>query len=216
MKDIQAIFLDFDGVVLESVEVKGWAFGKLFEDYPDHVDEIVAFHHAHAGMSRFEKLRFIHKNILKIPLSDQRFDKLCADFSRLVFDRVLECDFVPGALEFIKEYYSKCLLFIISATPHEEINKIVKAKGLDPYFSGVFGSPSQKHVWVNMIIDEKKLERQKVLFVGDAMSDFEAARKNNICFIGRITDANDIFKKKQIYYKIKDLHELTSLLQGNL
>ena len=57
MKSVDAIFFDFDGVILESVEVKGWAFGRLFENHPEHVDEIVAFHHANGGMSRFDKFR---------------------------------------------------------------------------------------------------------------------------------------------------------------
>lgn len=35
MKKFEAIFLDFDGVIHESVDVKGWAFSKLFEDYPE-------------------------------------------------------------------------------------------------------------------------------------------------------------------------------------
>ena len=64
MKPIDAIFFDFDGVILESVDIKGWAFGKLFESYPEHVDEIVAFHFANGGMSRFDKFRYIYKNIL--------------------------------------------------------------------------------------------------------------------------------------------------------
>jgi len=63
MKEIQAVFFDFDGVILESVDIKGWAFGKLFEkQHPEHVDEIVAFHHANNGMSRFEKFRNFYKN----------------------------------------------------------------------------------------------------------------------------------------------------------
>ena len=57
MKDIKAIFFDFDGVILESVDVKGWAFGKPFEAYPQYVDEIVAFHHRNGGMYRFDKFR---------------------------------------------------------------------------------------------------------------------------------------------------------------
>lgn len=65
MKPIDAIFFDFDGVILESVDIKGWAFGKLFENYPQHVDEIVAFHFANGGMSRFDKFRYIYKKYLK-------------------------------------------------------------------------------------------------------------------------------------------------------
>ena len=30
------VCVDFDGVILESVDVKGWAFGQIFAGYPDH------------------------------------------------------------------------------------------------------------------------------------------------------------------------------------
>ena len=39
MKEVEAIFFDSDGVILESIYVKGCAFGKLFGDYPEHVEE---------------------------------------------------------------------------------------------------------------------------------------------------------------------------------
>lgn len=38
------IILDFDGVILESVEVKTEAFRRLFSFAPGHVEEIVNFH----------------------------------------------------------------------------------------------------------------------------------------------------------------------------
>ena len=121
MKPIDAIFFDFDGVILESVDIKGWAFGKLFENYPQHVDKIVVFHFANGGMSRFDKFRYIYKNILNKPLPDEEFDALCLKFSDLAFKRVLKCEFVPGALEFLGKYYKKINFYIISGTPQDEI-----------------------------------------------------------------------------------------------
>jgi len=61
---VKQSFLILMGVILESVDIKGWAFGGLFEAYPEYVDEIVIFHHANRGMSRFDKFRYIYKNIL--------------------------------------------------------------------------------------------------------------------------------------------------------
>jgi beta-phosphoglucomutase len=217
MKNIEAVFLDFDGVILESVDVKGWAFGKLFEGYPEHVDEIVAFHHANGGMSRFDKIRHIYKEILREPLSEEKFEGLCRDFSGLVYERILACDFVPGALEFLRKYYKKFHLFIISSTPHEEINEIVDARGLRAYFKGVFGSPNSKSYWTKHVIKERKLDVNKVLFVGDALSDYRAAEDNNIRFVARIKDDNGIFKDKKVYGKARDLFELDNLLsEGKL
>lgn len=214
MKNIEAIFLDFDGVILESVDVKGWAFGKLFEDYPKHVQEIVAFHHAHGGMSRFEKFHIIYDTILKEQLTNERFKTLCDEFSRIVLDKVLECPFVPGALVFLKKYSKKCNLFIISGTPHEEMRFIVTSKGLETYFEDVLGSPIPKAEWVKKLIYRYKLDKNKVLFVGDAMSDLKAAQENDIRFVARVKENDDVFKDLKIDYRVRDLYELSALL-GN-
>lgn len=214
MKKVKAILLDFDGVILESVDVKGWAFGKLFENYPEHVDEIVAFHFANGGMSRFDKFRYIYKNFLKEPLPEHKFNELCRKFSALSFERVLNCRFVPGAQEFLEKYHKKTDLYIVSGTPQEEIVRVVEAKGLSKYFKGVHGSPTPKGFWAKEIIEGKQLNVNEVFFVGDAMSDYRAAEDNNIMFVARIMEEKDIFQDKKVYCKVKDLFELDLFLCG--
>jgi beta-phosphoglucomutase-like phosphatase (HAD superfamily) len=55
---IRALALDFDGVVVESVEIKNLAFGELFRaTHPEKADAVVAFQQAHMGLSRFDKFR---------------------------------------------------------------------------------------------------------------------------------------------------------------
>lgn len=213
MKTIDAIFFDFDGVILESVDIKGWAFGKLFESYPENVDEIVTFHFANGGMSRFDKFRYIYKNILNKPLPDEEFDALCIKFSDLAFKRVLKCEFVPGALEFLEKHYKKTKFYIISGTPQDEIEDIVEARGLSKYFQGVYGSPTGKAFWAKKIIMQEKLNSAKTLFIGDAMSDYEAATENGLIFVARIQNDNgDIFMDKSVDYKVYDLFEFDKLL----
>lgn len=161
-------------------------------------------------------ISFLTQNILQKPLSDKEFELLCKDFSKLVYHRVLECDFVPGAIEFLQKHYKKISLFIISATPQEEIVNIVNAKGLSKYFKGVFGSPTPKDVWVKKIIEEQNLDLTKAIYVGDAMSDYNAAMENRICFAAVIGNSKrDIFKDKLVDFKIKDLFELDVLLLEN-
>ena len=67
---IKAILFDFDGVLLESAEVKTRAFVKIFEPIAPHrMTEVVAYHTAHMGISRYVKFRYIYEQILKRPLS---------------------------------------------------------------------------------------------------------------------------------------------------
>ena len=54
---IKAIIFDFDGVIVESINVKKEAFEKLYQKYGDEiVYKVIAHHMANGGMSRFEKI----------------------------------------------------------------------------------------------------------------------------------------------------------------
>jgi len=56
---VKAIIFDFDGVILESVGVKKEAFRRLFQYYPEKVDEIVNYHMQQGGLSRYRKFQHI-------------------------------------------------------------------------------------------------------------------------------------------------------------
>ncbi|HXW99392.1 MAG TPA: HAD family hydrolase, partial [Methanomicrobiales archaeon] len=73
LRSVLVLILDFDGVVLESVGVKTAAFRTLFSFVPAHVDKIVEYHRRNTGVSRFDKFRYIYREILKDPLSEEQF-----------------------------------------------------------------------------------------------------------------------------------------------
>ena len=110
-------------------------------------------------------------------------------------------------------FYKKTNFYIISGTPQDEIEHIVEARGLSKYFHGVYGSPTGKAFWANKIIMQEKLNCETTIFIGDAMSDYEAAKKNGLIFVARINDENsDIFEGKSVDYKVCDLFEFDKLL----
>ena len=73
MAKLEAIILDFDGIILESVEVKTWVFKKLFEQYPDQLPLVLRYHMENGGVSRYVKFRHIYRSILKRPLTKSLF-----------------------------------------------------------------------------------------------------------------------------------------------
>jgi histidinol phosphatase-like enzyme len=83
---------------------------------------------------------------------------------------------------------------------------------LREFFEGVYGSPNSKSYWTKQLIEERNFDVNKVFFVGDALSDYRAAEENNIRFIARITDGNEVFKGKKVSWKIRDLFDLDNLL----
>ena len=60
MSRFDALILDFDGVVLQSVDVKTRAFTELYAEHgPEVVAKVVAHHLVHGGVSRYEKFRLM-------------------------------------------------------------------------------------------------------------------------------------------------------------
>lgn len=211
---LKAIVFDFDGVIVDSMDIKTRAFAKLFKDYPEYIDGIVQFHIDNGGMSRYEKFRVIYHDILHEPLSESRFNELCQRFSEYVYNEVLKCPFIPGALEFLSKYYKRLLLFVVSGTPQEEIKAIIEKRNLDSFFAGVYGSPADKDILILNILKEYKLNPLEVISVGDSITDYEGALKAEVRFIGKIgkSENKNPFSEVKVNTLIYDLFELERYL----
>ena len=58
-----AIVFDFDGTLVNSNEIKTWAFGELYKEHGENiVQQIIAYQKEHEGISRFVKFRYWHEN----------------------------------------------------------------------------------------------------------------------------------------------------------
>ncbi len=212
---IKAIIFDFDGVIVESVDIKTRAFAKLFEsESQDVVEEIVSYHLQRTGVSRFEKFQYIYKNILSRVLTKKTFDGLCQNFSKLVVDEVIRAPFVKGAKEFLDNYATRYKCFIISATPQDEIEDIIKQRQLTHYFNRIYGAPKKKIGAVKEIINDNKLKPEELFYIGDALSDYEAASANSVNFIAKV-DSNDRIFKDISCIRVKTLENLKDILKDS-
>ena len=104
---IKAVFFDFDGVILESSKIKTEAFPLVFEEYPHLQDEILKYHLQHQGISRFEKFRYFYRELLNEHLSEKQEKELGLRFSEIVFQKVMEAEFVPGVLSLLNYLQKK-------------------------------------------------------------------------------------------------------------
>ena len=180
-----ALFFDFDGVLADSVEVKSDAFAKIFECYGPEIQEMVVDHHRiNGGMTRRDKFRYYHDEFLKKSLSDGEIDLLCNRFSELVVDRVVASPEIPGAEDFLKRWYRETICFVVSATPDDEIVRIVDKRGLARYFKAVLGSSMTKQQNIEYLINQYALKEKECLFFGDAESDYRAAKACGMNFLG--------------------------------
>jgi phosphoglycolate phosphatase-like HAD superfamily hydrolase len=179
---VRAAVFDFDGVILESAEIKTNAFRRLF----DGNEAAVAHHLAHVGVSRFEKFRYIATEIFGRPYTEADERQLGERFAAIVVDEVLRAPFVPGARELLERRSSELPLFVASGTPQDELRQIVRARQLERSFVGVFGTPPTKAEILSRICTEHGLGCAEVVMVGDATTDLAGAREAGVRFIGRV------------------------------
>lgn len=183
---IKTIIFDFDGVILESMDVKTNAFIELFKNHPEHSEAIVNYHIKNGGLSRYKKFDYIYKNILKMPLDKNKEKYLAEKFSQLALEGVLNASFVTGAQEFLSEFSKIIPLYIASGTPHEELIYILKKREIFSFFKGAYGSPSTKPEIIKDILTVENIDLKNSLYIGDALSDYEDAKVAGIPFLGRI------------------------------
>lgn len=182
---IRVIVLDFDGTLIESVDVKTDAFRELFRDYKGVRDQILAYHLEHNGVSRLIKLRHIYEHFLKMPYDGKTEQQVTERFSALVFDRVVKCPFVPGAPEFLEYYSELCPLYLVSSSPQKELERVVAARMISHWFRGIFGAPQSKNEIIKNLLARETVLAQDAVLIGDSVEDSLVAGELGIRFIGR-------------------------------
>jgi phosphoglycolate phosphatase-like HAD superfamily hydrolase len=182
---------DFDGVILESADVKTEAFVELYAEHGDEVVGKVREHHlANLGISRFKKFAWIAENVLGCALTDDDSAALGRRFTDLSLARVLAAPFVPGAEDALAALCAQGLpLFVASGTPVDELQHIVDRRGLRAAFREVHGTPREKPAILGDLFARHGFTPDDVLFIGDGMSDYRAACAAGTHFLARDTPA---------------------------
>ncbi len=209
---LRALFFDFDGVLVESTAIKNRAFRELYAPYgADVLDQVLAHHAAHEGISRVDKIRHCHREYLGQTLGDAELAELSGCYSTLVEAAVVECPPVAGSLEFLEAVNGRLPVFVVSGTPEDELRRIVEARRIGHLLTEVYGSPTKKDVIVRAVLAAQGLVAAEAVFIGDAMTDYRAAEATGTPFIGRLIDgARDPFPEGT--QTLPDLCGLAALL----
>ena len=214
---VNAIIFDFDGVVLESLNVKTNAFKKLYESYGSDISKRVVEHHLeNGGVSRFDKIKFYHNIFLGEDIDEKKIQKIAQKFSEMVVNEIMKVPFVDGAKQFIEDNYKRYLMFISSATPTNELKFICKQRKIAKYFQGIFGSPDSKSKHISSIITNYSLNNREIVFIGDSSSDLDAANTHNLTFIARLSGvSNNLVNEKYTLSDLNKLGRIISIINNN-
>lgn len=185
-RPLRALVLDFDGVIIESNDIKSEAFRAVFARFPEHLDTMMAFHYAHISDSRFVKFAHLTDELLGRRGDAVLQQELSVSFSRATLERLFACPLVPGAAAFLEEYAGRIPLYLASVTPAEDLEEILTRRALRRYFSGVYACPPwTKSEAIRDVMRQDSRAPSEVALIGDSPGDLRAARETGIEFIGR-------------------------------
>lgn len=183
---LNAIIFDFDGVILESMDLKAEVFRELFRDSPEHQDRIVRLHMDNGGMSRFEKFSLIYRDVLRREWTAEEAERLDEEFRRLLADGMLTCPFVPGMPGFLERRSREVPLFVVSGAPEGELREVLTRRGLAGFFQGIAGAPRPKPELLGRILSDHGWSASEAVYIGDSRYDAQVAARSGIPFIGRV------------------------------
>lgn len=201
------IIFDFDGVLVESNEIRFNGFRKLFKGYPqEQVEKLVNYAKANGGVSRYKKIAYFFSEIRQEPIPKESVNEWADQFSKLVEQDIVEAQPVEGSLEFLEKYGDHFGFSIVSGSDQTELRRICEKRKIDHFFKSILGSPTEKKDNIAALLSDLNWSHKESLYVGDSNNDLEAAKVNNLEFIGRCSGLIDWQN-----YDVKSVSDLSSL-----
>ena len=178
----KTLILDFDGTLVDSNPIKWQAFEKCFAGYP-YFEAIMAYCRENNHAPRRIKFRHVFENILKQSYTEETEKKLLDQYAAETTQQVIDAPEIPGAQKFLETFALNRLSILLSSTPHDVLEFILKKRGMEKYFKVVQGAPVDKAAWLRQFFADRKLGKGDALFLGDSEEDARSAEEAGIPFI---------------------------------
>jgi phosphoglycolate phosphatase-like HAD superfamily hydrolase len=185
MTNIKVVFWDFDGVLMDSNSIRDLGFERVLAEFPkDQVNQLLKFHQANGGLSRYVKFRYFFEEVRGESITDKEVFIWAESFSVIMKELLVDPNLlILETVNFVKENQGKYIMHITSGSDQDELQYICKTLDIDHLFKSIHGSPKPKKVWVGELIKENKYSREECVLIGDSINDWEAANENNINFL---------------------------------
>jgi phosphoglycolate phosphatase-like HAD superfamily hydrolase len=179
------LVFDCDGVIFDSNQLKIAAMRNALSAHcgqdPAAVEHCVAYFAGNFGKSRYHHVQHFVDSILVLSRENKKavFDAVLSAYSAQCFSLYLKANTAPGLIDFIGE--STAQKYVASGSDQAELRQVFTAREMTDYFVNIYGSPAKKTDIVRQICQVEGAGN--ALMIGDAISDFHAARDNGIDFL---------------------------------
>jgi phosphoglycolate phosphatase-like HAD superfamily hydrolase len=204
---ISVIVFDLDGTLIESDAVKTQAY---FDIFPATAAPVVkAAIQADRYENRFARIERILRGITGAAPGKAEIDRLAKAYNDICEAHQSTCPERPGASRVLARLAPALPLYMCSGTWEESLVRVVKARGWQPYFRGVFGGPRRKAENLQLVAQHSRRPWGEILVIGDTRDDRDAAVAKGCRFRGVKSSSTDF--GEEAGKLIEDLRELEAL-----
>jgi phosphoglycolate phosphatase-like HAD superfamily hydrolase len=207
MRKLKCIVFDFDGTLVDSNKIKKDAFIHIASRYRGEAIMSKILNQVQGNryqiMTAFSLSMDIKKSI----------NSLVREYGEYTDIAVTNAEAFPGAESLLKTLHDSGRMVVLSsATPINNLMTIIKYRGWERWFSGIYGSPSTKLDNLQKLVSQEMLGVDEFVVVGDGEDDFNSAKSIGCNFfpvgqvrgvlgnnrIYKLTDLLDIFLNEEI------------------
>ena len=172
------ILLDFDGVIVDSIEIFTRTVRVAAEELNQPVEFLTDDLRSIRRMSIEEISDHVDISRDRIPAFLQAMDR---ELNRVAY----EIPMFPKMANVIRQLHDAGKLGIVSASPASVIEKVLKNHSLDQFFGHVIGgdTPGAKSTKIRSIIQDNNSSVDTTCMIGDTISDIEQGNAADVLTI---------------------------------
>ncbi|MEM6805604.1 MAG: HAD hydrolase-like protein [Bacteroidota bacterium] len=201
---------DKDGVIVDTEAIKVRIYEEMIaREYPDKVEAVHAYAFDTIGKPRLEKFIHIFQHIIGLNQKDAyKKAQAYVDESLELYKPVLaEAKLVPGIKDFLQN--TPHLKFVCSAAHKSEVDAHLYGNNLTPFLQDWYSTTNKAEI---LLMLKRKFDTQ-VVFWGDTMPDYEAAKKADVPFIGVVLPGLERAFEKMGVPVIQDFRKKKKILK---
>jgi len=172
VSNIKVVVFDFDGVLVDSEDLKRQTLKENFLEFGEEFAQEIFDHQRETGGNRYDVSDYA---AFKLGKDKAWADSYADKYSDTVREKIVKMPCMNTCESMLLKLVKRYPLYVSSATPEEELKKILVRKTMRHMFKDVFGGPHPKIDHFSEIIAKENVKPEEILFVGDTESDARVA-----------------------------------------
>ena len=208
---IKVVVFDFDGVLVDSEDMKRKALKDSFMEIGENFAQKIFEYQQLTGANRYDVSSYAADKLGEDKNWAERYSQ---KYSDIVREKIIKMPKMSTCESTLLTLAKKYPLYISSATPKDELNKILVAKTMRHMFKEALGGPESKVSHFSSIIAKENIDAEEILFIGDSESDAKIADIFGLDFLAinyrgdksKVIEIEKLFDIVGYLKKNEDLH----------